>query len=441
MITCPLQQATEMMPEATALVHGEGRLSFRELDALVSGTAGALAEQDVTVGARVPFMAPNTWESVVMLLAIIRAGAVACPISVRHPASLVGMQTACLGSRPILTEESVAQTVTGASGQSCPGVPCEDDRPATALFTSGTTGVPKIAMLSLKNHLASAEASNHHNGLAAGDRWLLSIPLYHVGGLAIIYRCFRASAALVLARGDLPVVIETCGVTHLSLVPTQLKRLLATLPIPSNLQGLRSILLGGAPIPAALMADAKARGLPVFPTYGMTETSSQVATVLPGGCWPESGASILPCNEVQVGPDGEIRVRGDNVFLGYLEDGNLRKITDACGWFSTGDLGEIDDRGFLRVHGRRDKLIISGGENIYPEEIEAALMGMDDVEQARVLAIEDDEFGQRPVAYVRTQSGELKPDVLVAALEQILPRFKIPVAFRDWEMQTETRIA
>lgn len=135
--------------------------------------------------------------------------------------------------------------------------------------------------------------------------------------------------------------------------------------------------------------------------------------------------------EVSIGEDGEILVRGDTLFAGYVDGDGVNRPLDDRGWFHTGDLGEIDGGGYLRVTGRRDNQFISGGENVQPEEIEAALLRIEGVEQAVVVPVVDEEFGERPVAFVRTR-GSLQTQRLAKALAPVLPRFKIPIAFRDW---------
>ena len=129
--------------------------------------------------------------------------------------------------------------------------------------------------------------------------------------------------------------------------------------------------------------------------------------------------------------DGESLVRGDTLFAGYVEGDGVKRPLDDGGWFHTGDLGEIDESGYLRVTGRRDNQFISGGENVQPEEIEAALLRIEGVEQAVVVPVADEEFGERPVAFVRARGGGQARD-LTEALTLVLPRFKIPMAFRDW---------
>jgi O-succinylbenzoic acid--CoA ligase len=138
----------------------------------------------------------------------------------------------------------------------------------------------------------------------------------------------------------------------------------------------------------------------------------------------------LPEREVSISQGGEILVRGATLFAGYVEDGTPDRPVDSDGWFHTGDLGELDENGFLRVLGRKDNMFVSGGENIQPEEIEEALSALSGVEAAVVVPVDDPEFGQRPVAFVRME-GEKTVD-LAPGLEKILPRFKIPVAFYAW---------
>jgi O-succinylbenzoic acid--CoA ligase len=195
---------------------------------------------------------------------------------------------------------------------------------------------------------------------------------------------------------------------------------------------LKAILLGGGPIPVPLLDEATARGLPIHTSYGLTEMASQVTATPPGASRDELRTSghPLPHREISIREDGEIRVRGETLFTGYVEGEAVDRAQDAEGWFHTGDLGGLGADGYLRVWGRRDNLFISGGENVQPEEIEEALCLLEGIEEAVVVPVPDAEFGNRPVAFVRTAGGELGD--LARALEPTLPRFKIPVAFHEW---------
>jgi O-succinylbenzoic acid--CoA ligase len=140
----------------------------------------------------------------------------------------------------------------------------------------------------------------------------------------------------------------------------------------------------------------------------------------------------LPHRGVGISDDEEIRVRGKTLFAGYVKGETLDRPLDADGWFHTGDLGALDESGYLRVRGRKDNLFVSGGENIQPEEVEAVLSGLEGVEEAVVVPVPDAEFGSRPVAFVQTAGGVTEPETLERELGQVLPRFKIPVAFHGW---------
>jgi O-succinylbenzoic acid--CoA ligase len=260
------------------------------------------------------------------------------------------------------------------------------------------------------------------------------LPLYHVGGLSILFRCLLAGAAVALPEPGAPLgeAIAAGGATHVSLVSTQLLRLLGEEGF--NPGGLKAILLGGGPIPPSLVDEAVGRGLPIHTSYGLTEMASQVTATLPGASREElrtSGRQLPHC-EISISDRGEILVRGRTLFAGYVEDEAVEVPLGADGWFHTGDLGELDPDGCLSVRGRRDNLFVSGGENVQPEEIEDALRRLEGVEDAVVVPVPDVEFGARPVAFVRTTGGAVDPETLARALEPTLPRFKIPAAFHGW---------
>jgi O-succinylbenzoic acid--CoA ligase len=299
------------------------------------------------------------------------------------------------------------------------------------VFTSGSTGGPKAALHSLGNHYYSALGSNENIPLGPGDRWLAPLPFYHVGGLGVLFRCLLSGATIALPGAGEPIgeAVDRLGATHASLVATQLRRLLREDSVPGTL---RAVLLGGGAMPESLLDDAVEAGLPVHTSYGMTETSSQVTTT-PSGASRETlrtSGRALPHRELRISDSGEILVRGRTLFLGYLDGDGLRDPTDEAGWFHTGDLGHLDGAGYLTVRGRLDNMFVSGGENVQPEEIEAALKRLPGVEESVVVPVPDTEFGHRPVAFVRV-GGETRVEEISRRLEP-LPRFMVPVAFHPW---------
>jgi len=256
----------------------------------------------------------------------------------------------------------------------------------------------------------------------AASSYLCNLPLFHVGGIATAVRCAVAGAQLVLhPRFDAAAAAEALGsgVTHASLVAATLQRLLEVRDrFPATV---RAVLVGGGPAPAELLARARAAGLPVLHTYGLTEAASQVTAERPGDADGATAGWPLPGAEVRI-VEGEIEVRGPTMMLGYLGEPPLR------GWFRTGDLGELDARGRLVVHARREDLIVSGGENVYPAEVEAALLSHPDVADCAVLPWPDGQLGQVGCAAVVLRrpvgEGELREHCRAR-----LAGFKVPRRF------------
>jgi O-succinylbenzoic acid--CoA ligase len=311
------------------------------------------------------------------------------------------------------------------------------------LYTSGTTGRPKGACLPFRSFLWSAAASALHLGASADDRWLACLPLFHVGGLAILVRSVLAGSAVVVhERFDAAAVsaaLDADAITHVSLVPTMLSRLLEVRGERRAPQTLRCVLLGGAPAPEALCERARSLGYPLAPTYGLTEAASQVAT-LPPGAAPSPGAAAgrpLPGVEIRIedeagaplapGLAGEICVRGNMLMTGY--HGLAAESAHALrgGWLHTGDIGVLGADGALRVLDRRSDLVVSGGENVYPAEIEAVLGAHPDVAEVAVAGEPDPDLGQRVVSAVVLHPGARIDSLeLGAYCRERLAGYKVP---------------
>ncbi len=295
---------------------------------------------------------------------------------------------------------------------------------ALVLRTSGTSGAPKGAVIGFDALVANADAQAELLGSDADDRWLSCMPLFHIGGLSILVRAARVGAEVLLhARFDAEAVaraLEEDGITRVSFVATMLARVIEARgerPAPASL-GL--VLLGGGPASETLLEEAERLGYPIAPTYGLTETASQAATrpprsaLAPGG--DRAGGLVpLPGVEVRVvdgdrhpvarGEEGEIEIRGPIVMRGYLDDAAATAAAIVDGWLRTGDIGRLDDAGALRILDRRSDLIVSGGENVYPAEIESVLEGHPGVAEAGVVAVPDAEYGARPAACVVAREG------------------------------------
>ena len=455
-VPCPLRERATSSPYAPAIAVTKGVLSYDTLDRRVSAAARRLEELGLGSGTRVALYLPKEERYVILVLALIRAGATACPINTRLPPSNIERLLRRAGCRAIVSEDREMLDAVGGSvekirpgellagnelREGSAGLNLRLDSPATLVFTSGSTGTPKAALHTFGNHYYSALGSNENIALGPGDRWLLSLPLYHVGGLSILFRCLLGGAAMVLAEpgeksGE---SIAKYGVTHVSLVSTQLRRLLSE---GDASESLKAVLLGASGIPASLLEQAANRNLPVYTSYGLTEMASQVTTTSGASREElETSGRVLPYREVSISGESEILVRGETLFSGYVEGDKVERPLDREGWFHTKDLGELGADGYLRVLGRRDNLFISGGENVQPEEIEEALLHLEGVLQAAVAPVPDPEFGFRPVAFVRTAGGGFDPENLRASLEKVLPRFKVPVAFHEWPEEAGTESA
>src|SRR5215208_4999181 len=407
-------------------------------------SAAALRLGGLDPGSRVALLLPKDERYVALVLALIRAGHVACPVSDRLPPRGIARLLERAACSALISEDQELLQTAGAGlrrpapeallregKQRAEPADIPQERPATIIFTSGSSGAPKAALHTFGNHYHSALGSNANIALRPGDRCLHSLPLYHVGGLSILFRCMLAGATVALPQPgtSLGESISGLGATHVSLVATQLSWLLRK---DADLVGHETVLMGGGPVPPSLVDEALARGLPLHTSYGLTEMASQVTTTPPGASLEElrTAGRVLPNREVSISESGEILVRGETLFAGYVEGEESNRPLDAEGWFHTRDLGEIDESGYLRVGGRMDNLFISGGENVQPEEIEEILCRLERVEEAVVVPVPDEEFGARPVAFVRMDHGE--PGELVHELEPVLPRFKIPISFYPW---------
>jgi o-succinylbenzoate---CoA ligase len=397
-------RAARVRADGAALEIGHHRVTYAVLHERARIAAGGLLERGVGVGDRVGLALPSE-ELVVALHGCMLIGAVAVPIDLRlRESERAQRKEGC----SLVLEDPV-------SGHAADERELSSEVTATVMYTSGTTAGPKPVLLSYENWQWNAIGSALALGLDRDERWLCPMPLAHVGGLSIQVRsAIYTTTVLLHDRFDVEAVLDQLmdpgrQVTLVSLVPTMLSRLLdAGLREPPSL---RWALLGGGPIAPALLERSHAANVPVAPSYGMTEGCSQIATF----GWPLYGF------ELRIDPSGELLVRGPAVASGALAPD---------GWLHTGDVGSLDERGRLTIEGRVADTIVTGGENVAPIEVEAALLEHPAVADAGVLGRADPEWGEAVVAKVVLRPGASAPTQaeLRAHCAARLAPFKVPKA-------------
>lgn len=416
-----LARAAEGVPGQTALVAGDRRLTFAELDRDAVAAARRLAGMGVKRGDHVALTAEPSLEYAVLLHGMAKLGAVAAPLDPRATEHELEAVLARLGPRlvvldpcDVLESSEVAEALHEDAFRI--------DAPHCVIHTSGTSGPPKPVTLTYGNHLWNAVGSGVRIGVSPADRWLCCLPLHHIGGFAVLVRGAVYRIAVELQPFDVDVVaaaVDADRVTIISLVPTMLHRLLDA---GAPLERLRCALLGGGPLPAPLLDRALEAGVPVAPTYGLTECASQVATMPPGEARLRPGSAGPPIltTEVRIDDEGLICVRGPSVAPGEA---------GPDGWLQTRDLGRLDEEGYLYVLGRADDVIVSGGKKVVPDEVEQVLLAHPGVADVAVHSREDPEWQQAVVAtVVRAAGAQVDEAALRAFCREHLASHKVPKA-------------
>ena len=430
-------------PDSVAVETPARSVTYRELATLVSRGSGALQGYGVQPGERVAVLARNDLPTLVALWAVPRTGGVAVPVDPDLPPNELANRLDLVGASLVLGDEiepTVGLRVQAVealfNGQPAEPHPHAPDDLHSVFFTSGSEGESKGVCLTWASHEASAEASAKRLPVEPDDRWLAVLPLFHVGGFAVTYRTFRAGGTVVLEPTFDPkrVAAAVDSLSYLSLVPTMLHRLLATDAAPFGGPS-KATLLGGAPAPYSLVEDADAAGLKIARTYGLTEAASQVATALPGegpGARPLDGSTV----KAGTGPGdlAPIVVDGPMVSPGYWGE------SDRDGPFQTGDVGYLDEAGRLHVVGRAHDLIITGGENVHPTEVERVLSEFPGVVAVAVFGTADDEWGERVEAVLVAPSLAARVEGISEYASQRLSSFQVPKRWHFVENLTDWKI-
>ncbi len=435
----PLYEVAQNHPSNTALVYNNHSLNFHELLAQAKSVTMGMVNRGLKTKDVIILHQLTPADTILGLWACFLGGFIPFPVNSRFPVETLKQitqplkPTLCISSESISWCKSVKMDILKTAGLN-PGPPDFDiHAPATLLMTSGSGGVTRVVQHTYMNHISSASGSNQNIPLSQTDKWLLALPLYHIGGLSILFRSMLSGAAIVLPDTNHGILasIQSHRVTHISLVVTQMQRLLETAGAIDVLRGMKAILLGGSAIPKSLIEKLLNLNIPVHVSYGSTEMASQITTTSSENrSWAlNNSGKLLKGRDLIISHEGEILVKGDTLAQGYRQGAIILSFRDESGWFHTGDVGYMDVKGALTVTGRMDNQFISGGENIQPEYIEAMLCKLEGIANAVILPRPDSEFGYRPVAYIQMESSFMLRDEINDHLRNSLPGYMIPIDY------------
>ncbi|WP_026572093.1 o-succinylbenzoate--CoA ligase [Bacillus sp. UNC438CL73TsuS30] len=458
-----LKNRAYLTPDRVAVYFDTRQLTFHELYEQSVETAGKLQCQGVGRGKYVGVLLKNHLDTIVVLFALQLLGVRAVILNNRLTSPEIVWQLKDSQAALLITEKSftdkgleIRDILPTLLKEQLDSLPMETpdiqaeinlEDVCTIMYTSGTTGKPKGVMQTYGNHWWSSVGSALNLGFSDSDCWLCSVPLFHISGYSILMRSVIYGMPIVLHESfDVEKIIEdfhSKQVTIMSVVGTMLTRIVDSLGEAGLPESFRCMLLGGGPAPLPLLQACVAKNVPVFQTYGMTETSSQIVTLSPEYSISKLGSAGKPLfpSQVQIirddgrrameGETGEIIVKGPNVTPGYLNRPGAMLDRMQDGWFSTGDIGYLDDEGFLYVLDRRSDLIISGGENVYPAEIESVLLSHPFVKDAGVTGQADERWGQVPIAFiVKKEGNSVSGNELELFCMERLAKYKVPKDFK-----------
>jgi malonyl-CoA/methylmalonyl-CoA synthetase len=434
-------------------------LRFSDLEARSNRMAHALAARGVRRGDRLAVQLGTRLEFLDLFLGALKLGAVFVPVNVLYREREVGHIVADAGPAAVVTTTDLAPLVpagtpawdvdalvveAAAAGAGRPALDSGDGEPAAIVYTSGTTGRAKGAVLSHGNLAANARTLVAAWRIAAADRYLAVLPLFHVHGLANGVLCWLASGCLTrlaprFEHERAQALFESFRPTLFFGVPTIYVRLLALPEDAARAIGARARLFisGSAPLPASVFESFRARfGHAILERYGMTETLMTIGNPYDGERRPGTvgrpfegvAARVVDADgrDVADSETGELWVKGPSVCSGYWRQPEATRAAFADGWFRTGDLASRAPDGYVTLRGRASELILCGGFNVYPREIEDVLLEQPGVREAAVVGVPDERRGERPVAYF---AGDADPTALAAVCRAQLASFKVPTAF------------
>ncbi|MCQ6274475.1 o-succinylbenzoate--CoA ligase [Bacillus sp. V3B] len=451
-----LKKRALLTPNRPAIVFNGQITTFAQLYEATFEMAGRLTENGVKKGQFTALLLRNHLDSTVLLLSLQLLGVRAVILNNRLTAEemiyqLNDSKASYLISEDVFQEKIIKiinslpklsvftkEKIVDSGFYEPPIIEEIDlDEICTVMYTSGTTGYPKGVIQTYGNHWWSATGSALNLGLHEDDCWLCTVPLFHISGYSILMKSIIYGMKIVLhERFEVKEVLADIRkerVTIMSVVSATLTRMIEDLKEERLPDHFRCMLLGGGPAALPLLEECVQREIPVFQTYGMTETSSQIVTLAPEDSLRKLGSAGKPLfpsqlkiiddgkHEVAVSEIGEIVVKGPNVTSGYLN----RDKDSHDGWLHTGDIGYLDEEGFLFVLDRRSDLIISGGENIYPAEIEGVLVSHPAIQDAGVIGSQDHKWGEIPIAFIEKKLEVSEAEIRAFCLER-LAKYKTP---------------
>lgn len=445
-----LSQRSYLSGDRMALSFEERQWTFSEINDLALVYAGKLTALGVKADSRVAILAKSNPDFVFVMYGCLHLGCEMVMLNERLAKAELAYQIEDAQVNYVLVADVLKEKIDAANvilfsqldetepAAFEPQKQWQQDRTISIMYTSGTTGNPKGVRQTAENHFSSAVSSALNIGIAPEDVWLCSVPLFHISGFSILMRSliYGMGVRLYEKFDAQRSAEEICNgtVTYMSMVGVMLERILANVEeaaMPASPR-FKAILAGGGPIPVAYINRAEKCGIPVLQTYGMTETSSQTTTLQSADAERKIGSSGKPLFLYQVkidgteepGEKGEILIHGPQVTPGYIGKFAERKVQED-GWLHTGDIGYLDNEGFLFVVDRRSDLIVSGGENVYPAEIEKVLLAHPAVREAGVCGGPSDKWGEVPVAFVVLNKEATADELLVYCREQIAS-YKVP---------------
>lgn len=455
-----LLQRSHISPNKPALIFEDQVWTFQEMKDIVQDLQAKLASSLKEQDRRAAILMKNHPKMVWLIHALQQLGIEAVFLNHRLTTTELGFQLQDSQTNLLFYDETLAEMAnklreenpqlriyTTTQYESFPNqqleIRDEYDLAATCsiMYTSGTTGKPKGVQQTYGNHWWSAIGSSLNLGLQEKDSWLCAVPLFHISGLSILMRSVIYGMPVYLMEQfdeeKANSLLQSGQITIMSVVTAMLSRMLEALGTKTYHPCFRCLLLGGGPAPLPLLEKCVEKGIPIFQTYGMTETASQIATLSPEDAFKKlgsAGKALFPAQiriideenqEAASNQPGEIQLKGPNITSGYLARPEANQVAFEQGWFKTGDIGYMDEEGFLYVLDRRSDLIISGGENIYPAEIEEVLLGHDAIIEAGVTGIKDEKWGQVPCAFIAARNSVSEAE-LMQFCRTHLAAYKVP---------------